>query len=161
DLYYRLSALRVKVPALRERLEDLPALAQHFLSKHAAEHKKPLLGLDASAIRRLLAYPWPGNVRELEHALERAALLSEGETITDHDVPAEILAPKDELTVILPDSAAGFKETMARLIRDAEARLIRRALAQSEGNRTEAARLLGISRRALLYKLNEYNLRRP
>ena len=109
----------------------------------------------------MMAYPWPGNVRELEHALERAALLSEGETITDRDLPPEILAPKDELTVILPDSDVSFKETMARLVRDAEVRLIRRALAQSEGNRTEAARLLGISRRALLYKLNEYNLRRP
>jgi DNA-binding NtrC family response regulator len=81
--------------------------------------------------------------------------------ITPRDLPPEILAPEDELTVMLPDSAVSFKETMARVIRDAEARLIRRALAQSGNNRTEAARVLRISRRALLYKLKEYNLRRP
>ncbi len=161
DLFYRLNVFPIFLPPLRERREDLPLLVDHFLDHLAQEGGKPPKRLSPEAFRAMMAYPWPGNVRELEHALERAALLSEGETITDHDLPPEILAPKDELTVILPDSAAGFKETVARLIRDAEVRLIRRALAQSGGNRTEAARLLGISRRALLYKLNEYNLRRP
>ena len=161
DLFYRLNVFPIFLPPLRERREDLPLLVDHFLDRLAQEGGKPPKRLSPEALRAMMAYPWPGNVRELEHALERAALLSEGETITDHDLPPEILAPKDELTVILPDSAAGFKETVARLIRDAEVRLILRALAQSGGNRTEAARLLGISRRALLYKLNEYNLRRP
>ncbi|MEK6666640.1 MAG: sigma-54 dependent transcriptional regulator [candidate division NC10 bacterium] len=161
DLFYRLNVFPIFLPPLRERREDLPLLVDHFLDRLAQEEGKPPKRLSPEALRAMMVYAWPGNVRELEHALERAALLSEGETITDHDLPPEILAPKDELTVVLPDSAAGFKETMARLIRDAEVRLIRRALAQSEGNRTEAARLLGISRRALLYKLNEYNLRRP
>jgi len=161
DLFYRLNVFPIFLPPLRERREDLPLLVDHFLDRLAQESGKPPKRLSPEALRAMIAYPWPGNVRELEHALERAALLSEGETITDRDLPAEILAPKDELTVILPDSDMSFKETMARLIRDAEVRLIRRALAQSEGNRTEAARLLGISRRALLYKLNEYNLRRP
>ena len=162
DLFYRLNVFPIFLPPLRERREDLPLLVDHFLDRLGQESGTPPKRLSPEALRAMMAYPWPGNVRELEHALERAALLSEGETMTARDVPAEILAPKDELTVMIPpDSAAGFKETMARLIRDAEVRLIRRALAQSGGNRTEAARLLGISRRALLYKLNEYNLRRP
>ena len=76
------------------------------------------------------------------------------------DLPPEVLAPQDALTLPLPNSAVGFKETMGRVTRDAEVKLIRRALAQAGNNRTQAARLLGISRRALLYKLNEYNLRR-
>ena len=161
DLFYRLNVFPIFLPPLRERREDLPLLVDHFLDRLAQESGRPPKRLSPEALRAMMAYPWPGNVRELEHALERAALLSEGETITDRHLPPEILAPKDELTVILPDSAAGFKETIAHLIRDAEVRLIRRALAQSGGNRTEAARLLGISRRALLYKLSEYNLRRP
>jgi DNA-binding NtrC family response regulator len=161
DLFYRLNVFPIFLPPLRERREDLPPLVDHFLDRLARDGGKPLKRLSPEALRAIMAYPWPGNVRELEHALERAVLLSEGETITDRDLPPEILAPEDELTVILPDSAVSFKETMARLIRDAEARLIRRALAQAGGNRTEAARILGISRRALLYKLNEYNLRRP
>jgi DNA-binding NtrC family response regulator len=108
----------------------------------------------------MVAYPWPGNVRELEHAVERAVLLSEGEIIGLGDLPAEVLAPQDELTLPLSNPALGFKETMGRVTRDAEVRLIRRALAQAGNNRTQAARLLGISRRARLDKLNEYNLRR-
>ncbi len=161
DLFYRLNVFPIFLPPLRERLEDLSLLVDHFLGRLAREGGRPSKRLSAEALRAMMTYPWPGNVRELEHALERAALLSEGETITDHDLPPAILAPKDELTVVLPDSAVRFKETMARLIRDAEVRLIRRALEEAGGNRSEAARILGISRRALLYKLNEYNLRRP
>ncbi len=161
DLFYRLNVFPIFLPPLRERREDLPLLVDHFLDRLARDGGKPPKRLSPEALRAMMTHPWAGNVRELEHALERAALLSEAETITDRDLPPEILAPKDELTVVLPDSAVSFKETMARLIRDAETRLIRRALAQAGGNRTEAARILGISRRTLLYKLNEYNLRRP
>jgi DNA-binding NtrC family response regulator len=160
DLFYRLNVFPIFLPPLRERREDIPLLVDHFLDRIAQDGGGPLKRLSPEALRAMLAYPWPGNVRELEHALERAALLSEGETITARDLPPEILAPGDELTVSLPGSTEGFKETMARVIRDVEVRLIRRALAQSGSNRTEAARILGISRRALLYKLKEYNLGR-
>ena len=108
----------------------------------------------------MVVYPWPGNVRELEHAVERAVFLGEGEMIGPGDLPPEIMEPQDELTLPLPNPTVGFKETMGRVTRDAEVKLIRRALAQASNNRTQAARLLGISRRALLYKLNEYSLRR-
>jgi two-component system response regulator AtoC len=159
DLFYRLNVFPIFLPPLRERLEDLLPLVDHFLERLARASKGPPKRLSPEALRAMMAYPWPGNVRELEHALERAALLSEEAVITPRDLPPEILAPRDELTVALSDAAASFKDTMARVIRDAEARLIRRALAQSGNNRTEAARVLGISRRALLYKLNEYNIR--
>jgi len=160
DLFFRLNVFPLFLPPLRERREDIPLFVDHFLDRIAQDGGGPLKRLSPEALRAMLAYPWPGNVRELEHALERAALLSEGETITARDLPPEILAPGDELTVSLPGSTEGFKETMARVIRDVEVRLIRRALAQSGSNRTEAARILGISRRALLYKLKEYNLGR-
>ncbi|MBI4590889.1 MAG: sigma-54-dependent Fis family transcriptional regulator [Candidatus Rokubacteria bacterium] len=161
DLFFRLNVLPIVLPPLRERPEDVPLLVDHFLERIARDNGRPPKRLSPEALRAIMAYPWPGNVRELEHALERAALQAEGETIAPRDLPPEVLAPGEELTVTLPGAAEGFKETMARVIRDAEVRLIRRALAQSGGNRTEAARILGISRRALLYKLNEYNLRRP
>ena len=160
DLFFRLNVFPLFLPPLRERREDIPLFVDHFLDRIAQDGGGPLKRLSPEALRAMLAYPWPGNVRELEHALERAALLSEGETITARDLPPEILAPGDELTLSLPGSTEGFKETMARVIRDVEVRLIRRALAQSGSNRTEAARILGISRRALLYKLKEYNLGR-
>ena len=161
DLFYRLNVFPIFLPPLRERREDLPLLVDHFLDHLDQEGRKTPKRFSPDALRAMMVYPWPGNVRELEHAIERAALLSEGEVITTHDLPQEILAPKDELTVILPGSPVSLKETIGRVVREVEARLIRRALAQSGGNRTEAARILGISRRALLYKLKEYNLRRP
>ena len=158
DLFYRVNVIPIFLPPLRERGEDLPLLADHCLDRLTREGGGTRKRLSAEALRTMMAYPWPGNVRELEHALERATLLSEGEVITHHDLPPEILAPKDEVTVILPDSAATFKETMARVIREVEVRLIRRALTQSGNNRIEAARILGISRRALFYRLKAYDL---
>ena len=145
---------------LRERAEDLPLLVDHFLQRFARESGRPPKGFSSEALRAMVVYPWPGNVRELEHAVERAVLLGEGEMIGSGDLPPEILEPQDELTLPLPNPIVGFKETMARVTRDAEVKLIRRALAQAGNNRTQAARLLGISRRALLYKLNEYSLSR-
>jgi DNA-binding NtrC family response regulator len=160
DLFYRLNVFPIFLPPLRERREDLLLLVDHFLDRLAQQGGTPPKRLSPEALRAMMAYPWPGNVRELEHALERAALLSEQEVITEHELPPEVLAPKDELTVLLPESAVNFKENMARVIREAETRLIRRALAEAGGNRTEAARILGISRRALLYKLKAYGLGR-
>ena len=160
DLYYRLNVFPIFLAPLRERAEDLPLLVDHFLQRFAREGGGPPKRFSAEALRAMVVYPWPGNVRELEHAMERAVLLGEGEMIGPGDLPPEILEPQDELTLPLPNPSVGFKETMARVTRDAEVKLIRRALAQAGNNRTQAARLLGISRRALLYKLNEYSLRR-
>ena len=107
-----------------------------------------------------MSYPWPGNVRELGHVLERAALLSEGELIGERDLPPQLTRPREELTVALPEDALAIPETITRVVREVERVLIRRALARTANNRTEAARLLGLSRRALVYKLKEYGLGR-
>ncbi|MBI4594704.1 MAG: sigma-54-dependent Fis family transcriptional regulator, partial [Candidatus Rokubacteria bacterium] len=103
---------------------------------------------------------WPGNVRELRHALERAALLSEGEVIGEHDLPPQLTAPAGGLTVALPEDALAIPETTDRVVREVERELIRRALARTAYNRPEAARLRSLSRRALVYKLKEYGLGR-
>jgi len=158
DLFYRVNVFPIHLPPLRERREDIPLLVDHFLHRLTQEGKAAPKRLLPEALRVVMTYQWPGNVRELEHAMERAALLSDGEEIGSHDLPPEILAPKDELTMILPDPG-DFKGTVARVIREAEVSLIRRALARTGNNRTEAARLLGISRRALVYKLKAYGLR--
>ncbi|MBI1962285.1 MAG: sigma-54-dependent Fis family transcriptional regulator, partial [Candidatus Rokubacteria bacterium] len=160
DLYYRLNVFPIRLPALRDRREDIPLLAEHFLARVAQETTSPRKRLAPDALRVLMNHPWPGNVRELQHALERAALLSEGELIGERDLPSQITVPGAELMVALPEDALAIPETTARVVRDVERELIRRALARTANNRTEAARLLGLSRRALVYKLKEYGLGR-
>lgn len=160
DLYYRLNVFPIRLPPLRDRREDIPLLAEHFLAQSAEEAKGPPKRLSPDALRVLMNYPWPGNVRELEHALERAALLSDGELISERDLPPHLTLPREELTVALPEDALTIPETTARIVREVERELIRRALARTANNRTEAARLLGLSRRALVYKLKAYGLGR-
>jgi two-component system response regulator AtoC len=160
DLYYRLAVFPIRLPPLRERREDLPLLIEHCLDRAAKPTGREPKRLSPGALRAVMGYGWPGNVRELEHVLERAALLGEGELITERDLPPHLLAPATELAVALPEDALALPETTARIVRDAERELIRRALARAAGSRTEAARLLGISRRALLYKLKAYGLGR-
>jgi len=160
DLYYRLTVFPIRLPPLRERREDIPLLVEHCLGRMAEEADGKPKRLSPDALRVLTSYFWPGNVRELEHVLERAALLSEEEVITEGDLPLHLTARKDELAVALPEDALALPETAARVVREVERELIRRALVRAANNRTEAARLLGISRRALLYKLKAYGLGR-
>lgn len=160
DLYYRLNVFPIRLPPLRDRREDIPLLAEHFLARVAEEEKASPKRLSPDALRVLMNYSWPGNVRELRHALERAALLSEGELIDERDLPPHLTLPREQLTVALPEDALTIPETTARIVHEVERELIRRALARTANNRTEAARLLGLSRRALLYKLKEYGLGR-
>jgi len=153
DLFYRLDVLRVRVPPLRERREDIPLLVDHFLASFAAALGKPVRELADDALAKLVAYPWPGNVRELENVIERAVILVRGERIGTRDLPPNVTAPAREAP---PGGAADFSLREAR--RACETQAIERALAATNGNRTHAARLLGISHRALLYKLKEYGL---
>ena len=160
DLYYRLNVFPIRLPALRDRREDIPLLVEHFLARIAEGARGHPRRLSPDALRALMSYPWPGNVRELGHVLERAALLSEGELIGERDLPPQLTRPREELTVALPEDALAIPETITRVVREVERVLIRRALARTANNRTEAARLLGLSRRALVYKLKEYGLGR-
>lgn len=149
DLYYRLSAIRVKVPPLRERPEDIPALAQHFLLRHCAEHRRAISGFDGAAVRKLLSYSWPGNVRELSNVVERATVVCPGEIIGVAELPPEISGSS------APEEAAGYVDAMA----DYERALLRSTLERVAGDRREAARLLGLSLATLYRRIEKLGLK--
>jgi two-component system response regulator AtoC len=152
DLFYRLDVVRVKVPPLRERREDIPLLVDHFLGRTRESLGKAVRSIDDDALERLVDYAWPGNVRELENVLERAVILCRGERLAVADLPPNLTAAPAERR------SASRDLSLRRARRALEARLIGEALEATGGNRTHAARLLGISHRALLYKLKEYGL---
>jgi two-component system response regulator AtoC len=153
DLFYRLNVLRVEVPPLRDRREDIPLLVDHFLALTRDAIGKPVRGIDDDALARLVGYRWPGNVRELENVIERAVILARGDQIGLAELPSNVVHAESRADV------AGGDLSLRRARHAAEAEVIRRALRETDGNRTHAARLLGISHRALLYKLKEYEIR--
>lgn len=145
DLLFRLNTVEIHLPALRDRREDVPLLARHFLQRHAQRYRKNLTGYDADAMQALLAHPWPGNVRELDHAIERAVLLATGDTLSIADLG---LRPPEE-----------GRATLEQLTLDeVERELIKRALRRHDGNVSEAARALGLSRSALYRRLERHGL---
>ena len=157
DLFYRLNVVRVEVPPLRERQEDIPLLVDHFVRQLGQSLGKPLRGVTDEALEKLVGYPWPGNVRELENVVERALILSRGERLRLDDLPRGVIASRGEQAPAAPGPAEQLSLRRAR--RRAEIEVIRRALDATGGNRTQAAQLLRISHRALLYKIKDYGLR--
>jgi two-component system response regulator AtoC len=152
DLHSRLAATELRIPPLRERLEDIPLLVDHFFARARAELGKPLQAVGDDALERLVAYAWPGNVRELRNAVEHGVIVARGEILTARDLPAHLdEAPHSERD---EESSLALKSFRKRMEKD----LIRRALRRTGGNRTHAARLLEISHRALLYKLKEFEI---
>jgi two-component system response regulator AtoC len=137
---------------LRERPEDIAELARFFIDRHATRMGLTARGISSSAMRLLTEHSWPGNVRELEHAIERALVVTGGAAIEPSDLPATVRPNGGNASVI--DGGLSVKRQTTEL----EKTLIRRALEQTRGNRTRAARLLEISHRALLYKIREYGL---
>jgi two-component system response regulator AtoC len=154
DLFYRLNVLPIHCPSLRERREDIPLLIDHFLAKNNARLGTNIRGLDTEARRLLYEYAWPGNVRELENTIERAMVLTEGDTITAADLPERVREARDPVQMQLASGELSVKKTM-RIIEEI---LIRRALQKTKGNRTRAAEILEISHRALLYKIKDYQI---
>jgi len=152
DLFYRLNVVRVEVPPLRDRQQDIPLLVDHFLAHFRDALGKPVQGITDDALARLVAYPWPGNVRELENVMERALILARSEWLTLTELPENLTHAKT------PVAREGETLSLRTAKRRAEIQAIERALRTTEGNRTHAARLLEISHRALLYKLKEYGL---
>jgi transcriptional regulator with GAF, ATPase, and Fis domain len=148
DLYYRLAAVRVEVPALRERLEDVPMLASFFLERAARVHQRPITGFTAEALAALGRYSWPGNIRELQNVIERAVLLCTGEVIRPEHL--------SDLAVGAA-SAAGLGASL----REEKRRRIEQALAQTGGNQAAAARLLGISPSNLARLIKSLGSKRP
>jgi DNA-binding NtrC family response regulator len=138
DLYYRLNVVGLAIPPLRERLEDVPLLAEHFLDEFAARFKKPFAGFAPDALARLAAHPWPGNVRELRNAVERVVLLNEGPLVTREALLLDDDAGRGALSAVAGAEDFGLAS--------AELRALVRALQAAGGNQSGAARLLGVSR---------------
>ncbi|MGZ9006227.1 MAG: sigma-54 interaction domain-containing protein, partial [Burkholderiales bacterium] len=166
DLYYRLNVVPIRLPALRERAQDTPLLTGHFIEKFNARLKKTVTGIEAQALTLLCSYPWPGNIRELENVIERAVLFCDKTEIGVADIPAEIrgesMAQSATPTPPLAapsGSSDGLKEQVKAAMSRLERELIVRALSQTHGNVTHAARLLKISRKGLQLKMKELNLR--
>jgi len=160
DLYYRLNVVAVSVPPLRERSEDIPQLARFFALRHAARHQLGEVELSDVAIEALARQPWPGNVRELENAMERAVVLAD---VPETGGATRVIDLGYLATVMnVQPPAAGSEAAEALSIkkatRELEQDLIRKALGVTQGNRTNAAKLLEISHRALLYKMKEYGI---
>jgi DNA-binding NtrC family response regulator len=153
DLFYRLNVFAVLVPPLRERREDIPKLAGHFLELLGRENSTPPKRLSPQALKALLAYRWPGNVRQLRNALETAMLVSGGEEIGADDLPPEVTR-----SVVPPSSAGPIPLPASRTLTEIERDAIRDALAKTGGNKTQASRLLGVALRTLHRKVKEYGL---
>ena len=155
DLYYRLNVIRVEVPPLRSRREDIPDLAQFFLARGAAEHDKDVRALAPDALRALDTYAFPGNVRELENIIERAVALASSPLIGLGDLPQEISGASAQATprlVDLPDDGCNLDYVLGEL----ERRLIVQALERTGGMRANASKVLGVSVRSLRYRLQKH-----
>lgn len=150
DLFYRLNVIGIEVPALRDRLDDIPLLADHFVKKYSAETGKQIDGIDDAAMRLFMKYHWPGNVRELENFIERAVVISKGATLAVKDFPSSL--------VLGPVEDKGGEVKVGMPLYEVEKFMILRTLEDQAGNRTRAAEVLGINPRTLRNKLHEYGL---
>jgi len=156
DLFYRLKVIPIYLPALRERQEDIPKLAHHFIEKFNQEFKKSVRGISDDALTLLVQYAWPGNVRELKNVIERVLILETGDTIEANDLPPEIAqyveGPREsKIADNFPLAGLSLEEV--------EKELISKAIAMAAGNQTRAAELLGISRDTLRYRLQKFGLK--
>lgn len=161
DLYYRINVIHLKLPPLRDRREDIPGLCNFFINKFNKKSEKEIMGISQNALRTLMSYDWPGNIRELENVIERSFQFSEGTRITssDIDVDNDLVSNSendnredqiiDSVSIILNPKKA---------VEETERNIIIKALKKTGGNRTEAAKILKISRSNLYYKLNKYNI---
>ena len=145
DLQFRLNTIEVHLPPLRDRREDIPLLASHFLGRHAQRYRKQLASFDPAAMQALLDHPWPGNIRELDHAIERAVLMAQGDTVKAADLG-------------LRQSREGAPRLEEMSLEDVEFSLIKKALARFDGNVSHAAKALGLSRSALYRRLQRFGL---
>jgi DNA-binding NtrC family response regulator len=161
DLFYRLSVVTIQVPPLRERRDDIAPLAYHFMRKYAAEYQKHLIDISPGALRSITDNHWPGNVRELKNVMERAVLLSNGPYIDDSALAFPLRTPESLSSdgVSSAFSASSLKQSMRRQVRNSEIAAVLSALNIAKGNRSRAAKLLGISRSSLYNKLKELDLK--
>lgn len=149
DLYYRLNVIEIKIPPLRERKEDIPLLVNHFIKVYAEENKKTVKGVDGNAMRWLMQYSWPGNVRELRNVIERAVVLSQGEFITERELPERIKKRSSEHAEV---------STLKASIENYEKNLIQGIYISRGKNKEETAKVLGIDLATLYRKLKKYGI---
>lgn len=156
DLFYRLNVIHLTLPPLRERREDIALLANHFLQKFSSENQRDIIEIDSAALSIISAWHWPGNIRELSNVIERAVVMSTGAVIFTEDLPAQFRHSISTTAEMKP--AQTGERNLKEEIKREEKRIILEVLEQQEGNRTRTALMLGISRRALMYKLQEYDI---
>jgi len=154
DLFYRLNVVPILLPPLRDRKEDIPLLAEHFLKIYNEKNNKNVQGFHPRALDALMRYSWPGNIRELENIVERSVIFSREDYVLFSELPEVIREASGD--TLSQEVREGFKPGMT--IREMERELIIRTLEDNDGNRTRSARILGITRRTLQHKLKEYDL---
>lgn len=163
DLYYRLNVLHILVPPLRDKIDDIPILAEHFVKKYAMQVGRPEIRISPETLHFLTTLPWEGNVRELENTIERATILCTGNSIEPRDVhpgPASISGPPTmdhdlEIDQIIPADAK-----LSEVLNEIEEKMVRRALAETNFIQTQAARQLGITKSLLQYKMKKFNIKK-
>jgi DNA-binding NtrC family response regulator len=148
DLFFRLNTVELRLPALRDRREDIPLLARHFLSRHANRYRKSLVGFTKEADQALSAHSWPGNVRELDHTIERATLMASEVSIQSSDLGLQSTSTE-------PNLAIGIEQMS---LEDIEKLLIKKSLARFGGNARQAAEALGLSRSTFYRRLQQYGM---
>ncbi len=159
DLYFRLNVVRVDVPPLRERRDDIPLLAEHFLEKHSRDLGRNPPRLASATLDRLAAYAWPGNIRELENMMERAAVLAQGDSIAPSQLPPEVTGPRSNHSATIPSQDRSRESlVLDSQVEALEKSLILQALQRTSDNKSAAARLLEISERSLWYKIRKYGI---
>ncbi len=154
DLYFRLNVFTIQLPPLRERIEDIPFLAEHFMAKNVTTMEHAPVRIAPEAMRCLMSYGWPGNIRELENAVERGMIMCEGDVLDWKCLPDNLRKEQVVSQTSFPDENLSIKKAEDAIERD----LIGKALAKTGGNRTQAAKILEISHRSLLYKIKEYGI---
>jgi len=156
DLYYRLNVIPIHIPALRERPEDIPPLTEHFIQKFAKKNNKIIENIDMEAMEIFIKYAWPGNVRELENAIENAVVMTEKDVITPDDLPFYIKTSHRHIR--LPDLSDLDGMNYRNQLEYADKMIIKKALEDTKGNKTHAAKRLGFSIRTMRNKVNKYDL---
>jgi two-component system, NtrC family, response regulator AtoC len=168
DLFFRLNVVRLLMPPLRERTEDIPLLLAHFMKMFSEENGVPPLTIEPGALRTLQAYPWPGNIRELRNFCENAVVLRRGGSLTEYDLEPKFRNTSPLVTAGQHTAAPGSANTPAAApavtttaptslsVEENEKRLLREALLKARGNRTKAAELMGVSRRTLHRKIAQW-----
>jgi DNA-binding NtrC family response regulator len=158
DLYYRLNVIPILLPPLRDRREDIPLLAKHFLKKICIDMNRPQLELTIEAIRALENYGWPGNVREMENVIERAIALTESDVIDQNDLPSRISGTAEGTgnlpTLHIPEEGLDLAETVEQI----ERTLINQAMEKSRNIKARAAALLNLNRTTLVEKIKRYDM---